>query len=149
MNSPLERSFALHTRADCIGVGLAVKALALEAGWSEVEAAELALLVTNAVRHGNGGRCDMRLDATELLLIVEDSGAGFPAAILRDGGRSDNLGPSGVRPPGTSPSSGLGSGLATARRLSNELHLSNRGGGGAQVFSRRRRRHPQPGGRHD
>lgn len=144
----VERAFELQGRADCLGAGVLVRTLARGAGWSDVEAEELALLVielaTNAVRHGGGGRCRVELGGAELRLTVEDSGGGFPAPVLEDGGRSDGLGAGGPVPP--LERRGLGSGLAAARRLADELHLSNPSSGGAHVFARRRRRHPRRGG---
>ena len=85
---------------------------------------------------GGGGTYALWLDGREARLILEDSGAGFPPVVLADAGRTDSMGATGPIPRWEVSRGGLGSGLACARRLSEELHLENKVGGGAKVMAR-------------
>jgi hypothetical protein len=67
---------------------------------------------------------------------VKDGGPGLSETVLADNGQSDRMGRDGVRPRGDGQPS-FGSGLASARRLSSQLELSNRDGGGACVVARK------------
>ena len=127
-------------RADCVGAGLEAEKLARACGWGETEAGEAKLLVvelcSNAVRYAQDGICALKIDEAHIEVTVEDKGPGLPQWVL-DG------------EPANGRRGGLGEGIACARRLSNELMLMNRPGGGARVFARRdRRRPPEQGSVH-
>ena len=134
------------SRADCVGTGLLVKQRALLLGWNGFEAAELCLIVVelaiNSVRHGRGGECFVALDHQRLVLVVLDEGPGFSPEVLSDHGRTDGMNRSGPVPPGKRAPGRLGSGLASTRRLADELVLENRLPRGARIVARRELRSP-------
>jgi anti-sigma regulatory factor (Ser/Thr protein kinase) len=136
-------ALSIRVRADCAGAAVHARQLAVLAGWDRLEAEEFGLvvmeLVSNVVRHATGGFCWLEADAQVLKAVVEDRGAGFSPAVLRDAGRNDRLGGEGVLPPGQRQGKGLGSGLACARRLTTELTLENLDRGGARVVATRKR----------
>ena len=134
-------------RLDCLGASMEVRRHALAVGWSAKDAEETALLVaeltTNAVVHGGGGTCTVRVSPEHCELVVEDRGRGFSPAVLAHHRESECLGNEGPRPPRQLHES-LGGGLASARRLATSLLLENRVEGGARVVARRQALRPQP-----
>lgn len=130
--------FPVRSRADAWGLALLVRDLALQAGFDARSAEEVRLvaaeLASNAVHHGGGGELKIRSTEGICEIEVQDRGPGFSPEVLRDGGRSDRLGPRGPRPVGETAAS-WGSGLACARRLSGRLELTNRRSGGARVVA--------------
>lgn len=127
----------VRSRADCVAAGVIARKLARVLGFDAKRAEELGLVVveltSNAVRHAGEGVCRLSAQTRAVKVEVEDGGPGFPEAVLQDAGRSDRLGKEGPLPPGERQGRGLGSGLACARRLSDELTLANRARGGAVV----------------
>ncbi len=130
----------VSSRVDVLGVCSTVRDDALAAGLTARQAEELSLVVaelgTNAVLHGRGGTIAVTLDRRGWQVEVRDRGPGFTQPVLVDAGRSDRLGPAGVRLAGDGVRS-FGSGLAAARRLSTELSLHNEGPGARVVATRR------------
>jgi len=118
-------------RADCLGAAAKARECLERAGWSAREAGELAVVVaeltSNAIRHAGSGECELEVAPRGWTVTVRDDGPGFPAEILRDGGRTD----------GVQPRVGLGSGLSCARRLAGELKVENLVPTGARVVARK------------
>lgn len=128
-------------RVEVLAVASDARRLGTREGLSLREAEKLALVVAelgmNALFHGGGeGRVTVTVAASGWRVEVEDDGEGLTPAVLADAGQSDRLGPLGVREPGDGRRS-FGSGLASVRRLSSHLELSNRGTGGARVVASR------------
>lgn len=125
----------LQSRVDCFGAGVWAEQMATAMGWELRDAGELSILVgelcTNAVRHGGGGECSLLITPLSALVDVLDRGPGFAADVL-DGTRKPE--------PGVLPERGLGEGLASVRRLADEVFLENAGAGGAHVCAKRRAR---------
>ncbi len=130
------------SRVEVLAIAADARRLALGDGVDVREAASLALVVAelgmNAVLHGGGSaQVQVSVEPEGWTVAVEDAGPGLSPAVLADAGRSDRLGPEGVRAPGDGRSS-FGSGLAGVRRLAGALALENRGGGGARAEAHRR-----------
>ena len=128
---------AVQSRVEVLAIAADARALGAACGFDSREAEELALVVAelgmNALKHGGGGGLvNIALSAEGWTVEVEDGGSGLPPAVLADAGRSDHLGAAGVRPAGDGKQS-FGSGLASVRRLSSRLELSNRRAGGARA----------------
>lgn len=138
-------SWRLMSRADCVGAGLQVKALASEQGWPERQVGELALLAieltNNAVRHAGTGRCALTLDGEHFLLRVEDDGPGFPSWVIERHARGESIEAGNSAEP-LSRRPGLGAGLDAAKRFADQLTLENSPTGGARVTASRRRKGP-------
>lgn len=130
----------VHSRVEVLAAAAEARRAALALGVDAAQAEGLALVVAelagNAVRYGRGGVVGVTVGATGWTVEVEDSGPGFPPAVLADAGRSDRLGAEGVRPPGDGRST-FGSGLASVRRLASRLALTNRRTGGGLVVAHR------------
>jgi anti-sigma regulatory factor (Ser/Thr protein kinase) len=131
----------LQERVEVLAVAADARRFGTCEGLSLRESEKLALVVAelgmNALRHGGGrGRVRVNVGASGWRVEVEDEGAGLTDAVLADAGQSDRLGAAGVREPADGRRS-LGSGLASVRRLSSRLELSNRRGGGARVIASR------------
>lgn len=126
-----ERSL-VRGRADCVGLGVYARGKALALGWDKRRAEELSLVVieltNNSVRHASGGRVELEIAEARAALAVQDEGPGFPVWILDRHRRGEPF----ELAPATS-ARGLGAGLDSARRLSDELRLDNVPGGGARV----------------
>lgn len=132
---------AVQTRVEVLAFAAAARTLAATEGVDLRQAMELSLVIAelgmNALRHGGGGGLvTVSICPLGWSVEVEDSGRGLSAAVLADAGHSDHLGPDGVRPPGDGLTS-FGSGLASVRRLSSRIELSNRRTGGARVVAHR------------
>lgn len=131
----------VHTRIEVLASAAGARSLALDTGLDPRRAEELALVVAelamNAVLHGaGGGQVTVSVSDEGWCVEVEDGGPGLSPAVLADAGVSDRLGRDGVRPLHDGHAS-FGSGLASVRRLSNQLELNNRNAGGARVVARR------------
>ncbi|MBL9039122.1 MAG: sensor histidine kinase [Archangium sp.] len=128
---------ALESRVDVLALAARVRDAAMRE-LTVRRAHELSLVVAelagNAVRHAGGGEAWVQLSAVAWTVEVVDRGPGFTEAVLRDGGRSDRLGPDGVRPL-DEPAPSFGSGLASARRLASRLVIENTPGGGARAWA--------------
>jgi anti-sigma regulatory factor (Ser/Thr protein kinase) len=122
-------SFCESVRRSAMGFGLEMRRI----GELSLVVAELA---TNAVIHGSGGMVNVALSTTGWTVSVRDAGPGFSEAVLADAGKSDRLGPDGVRPPADGRRS-FGSGLASVRRLSTSLSLRNLEPVGARAVAHR------------
>jgi serine/threonine-protein kinase RsbT len=119
---------ALQSSEDVVRVRQAVRARALELGFSLVDQTKVVTaaseLARNVVQHGGGGTA--RLEAVTngarrgLRLTFEDRGPGIPDVnlALRDG---------------YTTGTGLGLGLSGARRLSNEFEIRSQPGQGTCV----------------
>lgn len=87
----------------------------------------LVLNAAQAMRDVGRLRVSVRRDGTRLALVVEDDGHGFPEALLKEG----------VQPFRTGRDGGSGLGLATVRRLAQDMNgglsLENLPGTGARV----------------
>jgi anti-sigma regulatory factor (Ser/Thr protein kinase) len=118
----------VNGRIDVLSLCESVRRAAMGAGLEMKRIGELSLVVaelaTNVVLHGHGGSVTVALSATGWTVSARDEGPGFTEAVLADAGRSDRLGPDGVRPPADGRKS-FGSGLASVRRLSTSLALRN------------------------
>jgi len=130
---------AVHSRLEVLAITAHARVLAVLHGVDLRDAMELALVITelgmNAIRHGGGaGLVKVSLSSEGWTVEVEDGGRGFSLPVLADAGRSDRLGPEGVRPPADGGHS-FGSGLASVRRLSSRIELSNRPRGGARAVA--------------
>ena len=113
---------------DVVRIRQAVRALAVEAGFSLVDQTKIVTaaseLARNTLTHGGGGT--VRIEAAEaggrrgLRLTFEDKGPGIADVelALKDGFTTDG---------------GLGLGLGGARRLSSEFQLDSRPGEGTRV----------------
>jgi signal transduction histidine kinase len=131
----------VQTRVEVLALSAKARTLASSYGLAPRYAQELSLVIAelgmNALRHGGGlGEVQVSVSTDGWTVEVQDGGAGLTAEVLADAGRSDHLGPYGVRPAGDGKLS-FGSGLASVRRLSSRLELSNRPGGGARVVASR------------
>lgn len=135
----LSLAASVATRLDVLGFCATVRKAALGAGFSVREVGELSLVVaelgSNAVVHGRGGALTVLVQPRGWQVAAVDHGPGFTAAVLADAGRSDHLGPDGVRAPGDGQRS-FGSGLAAVRRLASSLSLRNTALGARAVASR-------------
>jgi anti-sigma regulatory factor (Ser/Thr protein kinase) len=131
---------AVHNRVEVLGLAASARALATSQGFDPKHAQELSLVIAelgmNALLHGGGGLVQISLSLDGWTVEAEDSGRGFSPAVLADAGQSDHLGAAGVRPPGDGKHN-FGSGLASVRRMSTRLELSNRRNGGARAVSHR------------
>jgi anti-sigma regulatory factor (Ser/Thr protein kinase) len=128
---------AVHSRVDVLAAAADARMLAAACGLGSHEAEALALVVAelgmNALKHGGGGGLlTVALGPEGWTVVAQDAGPGLPPAVLADAGRSDHLGAKGVRAPGDGLPS-FGSGLASVRRLSSRVELSNPHGGGARA----------------
>ena len=131
---------AVHSRVEVLGLAASARALATKHGFDPKHAQELGLVIAelgmNALLHGGGGLLQISLSVEGWTVEVEDSGRGFSGVVLDDAGRSDRLGANSVRPPADG-SPNFGSGLASVRRVSTRLELTNRRSGGARAVSHR------------
>ncbi len=122
-------NWRLVGRADCLGAAVKARDCLSRAGWSQREASELAVVVaelaSNAIRHAGGGECVLEIERRGWTVTVCDEGPGFPAAVLKDRGRTD----------GVQPKLGMGSGLSCARRLAGSLIVENLVPAGARVIA--------------
>lgn len=132
--------FVVRQRVEVLAAAVEARRAALAQGYDAGRAEGLALVVAelggNAVRYAHSGVVAITVGAGGWTVEVEDSGPGFPPAVLADAGRSDRLGADGVRPPGDGRRS-FGSGLASVRRLATALELSNRRSGGGLAVAHR------------
>ena len=131
----------VQSRVEVLGLVAKARSTAMASGLTPRYAQELSLVIAelgmNALRHGGGlGQVLVKVSAEGWTVEVLDGGAGLTPQVLADAGRSDHLGPSGVRRAGDGLMS-FGSGLASVRRLSSRLELSNRQGGGARAAAHR------------
>ena len=133
------QAMTLAGRADCVGLAISARQLAMACGWPPLDGAALELLVveltTNAVRHAGAGECRIDLDGARAQVDVRDAGPGFPAWVLERHARSEHL--EGAVP---HRSGGLGAGLDCCARLADELKLENLNPHGAKAWAMRRRR---------
>jgi len=127
-HSDLNLAASVASRLDVLGFCATVRKAALGAGFTAREVGELSLVVaelgTNSVVHGKGGTVSVVVQPRGWQVAAIDNGPGFTQAVLSDAGKSDRLGPNGVREPGDGRSS-FGSGLASVRRLATQLTLRN------------------------
>ena len=124
---PVE-SLPLETDEHVVRVRQAVRARAVELGFSLVEQTKVVTaaseLARNTIQHGGGGHAciEILFEGTRrgLRLAFEDSGPGIPDLdqALKDG---------------YSTGGGLGLGLSGARRLSNEFLVDSAPGRGTRV----------------
>lgn len=131
----------VQSRVEVLGLAAEARELAAREGLDARQSSELSLVIAelamNALRHGGGGGLvSVSVSPLGWSVEVEDAGPGLSPAVMADAGRSDRLGAQGVRPPNDGQSS-FGSGLASVRRLSSRLELSNRRTGGAHVAAHR------------
>jgi anti-sigma regulatory factor (Ser/Thr protein kinase) len=146
--SDVDVEVPLRTRLDCLSAGKTALRLAERFAWPAEPAAELQLVVVelamNAVRHGRGGKCRLSFGVdADARVLVWDDGPGFPDPVLADRGRTDGMCDEGMRDP-LRRRPGLGSGLACARRLSDELILENGRWRGARATAFKRRASTSP-----
>jgi anti-sigma regulatory factor (Ser/Thr protein kinase) len=112
-----------------VGAGLKAREALQAVGWTEQEAGLVSLaiveLCTNAVRHAQGGTCQLSLGPGAVTVVVDDEGKGFPAWLLE---RFKDARPieAHFAPLAPHRPSGLGAGLDTVRRLASRLALDNR-----------------------
>lgn len=130
----------VQSRLEVLAASAEARALAATEGVSVRPAQELSLVIAelgmNALRHAGGGVVQIDVGHHGWTVEVKDSGPGLTDEVLRDAGRSDRLGARGVRAPADGQRS-FGSGLASVRRMSTRLELSNRDGGGACAVAHR------------
>lgn len=139
MGAASDRVLLVSREEDSLWVSEEVVCLAEDLGFEGIALWELGIaaseLATNVARHGGGGRLTVRLidePKRGLELVAEDNGPGFADidTALRDGvseGRvlADEV-PLAAR-------HGLGTGLGALQRLTDELAVENKPGGGARV----------------
>ncbi|AGC44471.1 ATPase [Myxococcus stipitatus DSM 14675] len=106
-----------------------------ESGLSAASSAEVALVVselaTNLVRHTRqGGTVELWREDAWLCIRALDRGPGMTEPERLFAGREGR--------PGPLPGESLGEGGAAVRRLTDEVRVSNREGGGLEVFARKR-----------
>lgn len=128
MSAAVETSLPLETDEHVVRVRQAVRARAIELGFSLVEQTKVVTaaseLARNTIQHGGGGRALIEVvedgGRRGLKLTFIDTGPGIPdlALALKDG---------------YSTGGGLGLGLSGARRLSNEFHIESAPGTGTSV----------------
>jgi serine/threonine-protein kinase RsbT len=118
----------IHEQADVVKVRHAVRALAIELGFSVVDQTKIVTAASelgrNTLVHGGGGTCTI-LSVTNgyvrgIRLVFEDQGKGIPdlQLALKDGYTSGD---------------GMGLGLGGARRLMNEFDVVSAPGQGTRV----------------
>jgi serine/threonine-protein kinase RsbT len=118
----------LQSSEDIIRVRQAVRAWAVELGFSLVDQTKIVTaaseLARNTVDYGGGGhiKCESLLEGARrgLRLTFEDQGPGIPNIEL-------------ALTDGYTTGSGLGLGLSGAKRLSNEFSLESSPGNGTRV----------------
>ncbi|WP_371745576.1 ATP-binding protein [Myxococcus sp. CA033] len=108
---------------------------ARDAGLSAASSAEVAVVVselaTNLVRHTRaGGTVEVWCEDGWLCIRSLDRGPGMAEPERLFVGREGR--------PGPLPGESLGEGGAAVRRLTDEVRVSNREGGGLEVFARKR-----------
>jgi serine/threonine-protein kinase RsbT len=118
----------IHEQADVVKVRHAVRALAIELGFSVVDQTKIVTAASelgrNTLVHGGGGTCTihavMNGYVRGIRLVFEDQGKGIPdlQLALRDGYTSGD---------------GMGLGLGGARRLMNEFDVVSAPGQGTRV----------------
>ena len=123
-----QETLELRTEADIVHVRQAVRAWAVELGFSLVEQTKIVTAASELARNtlGYGGGGTLRMDAVEerarrgLRLTFEDQGPGIPdiQLALKDG---------------YTTGSGLGLGLGGSKRLVNEFDITSRPGEGTRV----------------
>jgi anti-sigma regulatory factor (Ser/Thr protein kinase) len=122
------RAEPVSSLVDVRAVAAMARQAALSCGLTRIQAEHLALVVAelgaNAVVHGLGGALTVSVSLAGWKVEAIDCGPGFSEAVLTDGGRSNALGRSGVRPAAERARS-FGAGLASVRRLSTHLSLKN------------------------
>lgn len=123
-------------QSDRFGSAAKARMLAEGAGASRKAAYEIgtsvAELVSNAVKHGGGGRVEIALEAKARLALhvyVSDKGPGFPT-IPKE--------PDVERWAHRSGGQGLGVGLDGVRRLMDEVHIDSRPEEGTTVIAIKR-----------
>jgi serine/threonine-protein kinase RsbT len=125
---PVDEILPVRSSNDIVAVRQAVRAWAVEIGFSLVEQTKIVTaaseLARNTIDHGGGGTAHVQSlrdgGRTGLRLTFEDKGPGIPdlELALKDG---------------YTTGSGLGLGLSGARRLSNEFEIRSRPGEGTRV----------------
>ena len=125
---PVDEILPVRSSNDIVAVRQAVRAWAVEIGFSLVEQTKIVTaaseLARNTIDHGGGGTAHVQSlrdgGRTGLRLTFEDKGPGIPdiELALKDG---------------YTTGSGLGLGLSGARRLSNEFEIQSRPGEGTRV----------------
>ncbi|WP_253974224.1 ATP-binding protein [Myxococcus dinghuensis] len=108
---------------------------ARDAGLSAASSAEVALVVselaTNLIRHTpKGGTLEVWREDAWLMIRSRDRGPGMASPERLFAGREGR--------PGPLPGESLGEGGAAVRRLTDDVHVSNREGGGLEVVARKR-----------
>lgn len=126
---PASNMMPVRTSEDVVRVRQAVRALAVEAGFSLVDQTKLITaaseIARNTVDYGGGGTVQMEILQSGLRrgvrLVFEDQGPGIAdlALALTDGYTSGK---------------GLGLGLSGAKRLSNEFDIKSAPGVGTTVM---------------
>jgi serine/threonine-protein kinase RsbT len=129
MGLPASNMMPVRTSEDVVRVRQAVRALAVEAGFSLVDQTKLITaaseIARNTVDYGGGGTVQMEILQSGLRrgvrLVFEDQGPGIAdlALALTDGYTSGK---------------GLGLGLSGAKRLSNEFDIKSAPGVGTTVM---------------
>lgn len=128
MTAPSAESMPVETDEHVVRVRQAVRAKAIELGFSLVEQTKVVTaaseLARNAIHHGGGGRAVVEVliegPRRGLRLTVEDDGPGIAdiGQAMKDGFTTGG---------------GLGLGLAGARRLSSEFEITSAPGRGTRV----------------
>ncbi|MCP3060865.1 ATP-binding protein [Myxococcus sp. K38C18041901] len=143
MPSPLPASATLDPHlsvsvrhpVDAVVAASLSRRFARESGLSAASSAEVAVVVselaTNLVRHTPvGGTVELWREDTWLCIRARDRGPGMTEPERLFLGREGR--------PGPLPGESLGEGGAAVRRLTDEVRVSNREGGGLEVFARKR-----------
>lgn len=124
--------------ADSLTAACVVRKWGRDAGLAAKVCGEVAIiageLASNLVRHGGGGKLFARIDGAYFELRSEDRGPGLadPDQLGREPEPRSPTGP--LRP----LNAGLGEGGAAIRRLSDEVSVRNREGGGLEIVVRKR-----------
>jgi len=120
---------------DSVVAASLARRFAREAGLSAASSAEVALvaseLATNLIRHTpKGGTLEVWREDAWLVIRSTDRGPGMASPERLFAGREGR--------PGPLPGESLGEGGAAVRRLTDEVQVSNREGGGLEVVARKR-----------